>query len=182
MSVKVAQYPGQVWDGLSTVRNDRTINRVPDYPDWDQAVAEVIALQTQLDTVKFISMPNTSGGTTIPGQPLYALANGTGAASADANGSVPTRNIIGLATAGVIATATQVIQKHGDLTLTTAQWDSVVGTTGGLAANTEYYLSDTAGVITATAPSTSGDAVISIGIAKSATVLNINPQLRKLVP
>lgn len=44
----------------------------------------------------------------------------------------------------------------GPIVLSTAQWDAVAGTTGGLAAGTKYYLSSSvAGTITATAPANS---------------------------
>lgn len=46
MSQVVADFPDNVWDGVSESRADRIIDRSPDYFDWDQIVAEMIATQT----------------------------------------------------------------------------------------------------------------------------------------
>lgn len=65
----------------------------------------------------------------------------------------------------------------GVVTGNTAQWDAVAGTTGGLAANTLYYLSDAdAGKITATAPTTAASYVKPVGLALSTTNLLILQQ------
>lgn len=45
MSVKLPQFPGKIWDGLSKGRADRFQDKSPDHNDWDQLVAEVIAMQ-----------------------------------------------------------------------------------------------------------------------------------------
>lgn len=185
MSVNVAKYPGAQWDGSSPDRtNDRSINRRPDYEDWDQIVAEVIALESELDIVKAsrlagdaLIVPNPTGGAVVVGKAVYLLANGTGIALADANGTAPARNLLGLVSVGAAGAGGNVnVQQAGDLTLTTAQWDAVAGTSGGLTANTEYYLSGTPGAITATVPATTGDTDIVVGVAKSTTVLNIHPR------
>ena len=61
------------------------------------------------------------------------------------------------------------------VTGTTAQWDAVAGTTGGLTANTMYFLSpSTPGNLTATAPSTVGQYVCPVGIGISTTEMKIN--------
>lgn len=48
MSVNPANFPTSVWDGSTPTRNDRRTDRDPDYEDWDQMLAEVIALQNHL--------------------------------------------------------------------------------------------------------------------------------------
>lgn len=60
----------------------------------------------------------------------------------------------------------------GPVTLTTAEWDAVAGTTGGLTPGARYYLSTaTAGKLTATPPSTEGQFLCPVGLALSATTL-----------
>jgi hypothetical protein len=60
------------------------------------------------------------------------------------------------------------------LTATTGQWDAVTGGSGGLVANTVYYLdAATAGKLTATAPTTAGQYVVEVGMALSTTELLI---------
>ncbi len=62
-------------------------------------------------------------------------------------------------------------QYNGIVTLTTAEWDAVAGTTGGLNRQTTYYADrSTAGHITSTAP-TSGQAEVVAGIALNSTQL-----------
>lgn len=45
MSQNASNYPTTVWDGLSVHRNSRNIDAGPDYEDWDQVTAEVLAVQ-----------------------------------------------------------------------------------------------------------------------------------------
>lgn len=171
MSSKVAQHPSQVWDGSSSSRPaDPSLNRQPDYQDWDQMAAELKAVQAG----HLMVVPNAVGAAVVVGKAVYLLANGTGAALADANGTAPARNVMGLVSVGAPGSGGNVtVLEEGELTLTTAQWDAVAGTTGGLAAFTEYYLSGTPGAITATVPATTGDTDIVVGIAKSATVMHV---------
>jgi len=68
------------------------------------------------------------------------------------------------------------IAQSGIVVATTAQWDAVAGTTGGLAPNTYYFLdAATAGKITATAPTTVGQVNTLIGLSISATALEVDP-------
>lgn len=48
MSRNVAQFPAAVWDGTTPNRTSRFDDKSPDYEDFDQLVAEVIATQTSL--------------------------------------------------------------------------------------------------------------------------------------
>lgn len=182
MSKNTADYPVSVWDGDSPSRlADDSLDRAPDFEDWDQIVAEMIAAQTEIDAIKTqrtaentLTLANGSGGAVVVGSAVYLLANGTGWQKADANGTAPARSVVGLVSVGASGSGgTCTVVEEGDLTLTTAQWDAVAGTTGGLTAATEYYLSGTAGAITATVPGTTGDTDIVVGIAKSTTVMHV---------
>lgn len=178
MSQNTAQFPAAIWDGSSPARPApiANIDRAPVFEDWDQITAEVQAMQTKANENDLV-VPNAHGAAVVVGRPVYLKANASGAEYAAANGTAPARNLLGLVMVGAAGSGGNVtVRQRGDLSLTTAQWDAVAGTTGGLAANTEYYLSDTAGSITATVPATTGDTDIVVGVAKSATVLNVAPR------
>lgn len=176
-----ADYPGAVWDGLSPTRTDPKIDRGGnEIEDWEQIVAEMIAVQTELWNLKYVATTNKNASTLPPGTPVYFLAAGTGVDRADANGTAPISCFAGLTVASAAADAAVNIQRRGRLTLTTAEWDAAAGTTGGLAAGKEYYLSGTVGVLTVTVPATTGDHVISVGVAISATELDIDPRYRRV--
>jgi|SRR5579863_161681 len=114
----------------------------------------------------------TANSTLIAGQVVYSQAADTvDQAQANAAG---TSIVLGLATTAITSATAGIIQTSGVLALTTAQWDAVFGTTGGLTFGTTYYLSaDTAGLGTSTAPSTVGQYVVILGEAISTTELNI---------
>lgn len=48
MSINSAGFPLVVWDGLSPTRQSRTIDRPPDFEDWDTITAELLATQELL--------------------------------------------------------------------------------------------------------------------------------------
>lgn len=106
--------------------------------------------------------------------PVYNDVNdGVKKAKADA---ASTKDVIGLVAKdpSIAAAATGPIQSDGVLAATTAQWDAVFGTSGGLTKGTRYYLSAaTAGLGTLTAPTTQGQYVVELGIAISTTELMI---------
>jgi len=113
--------------------------------------------------------------TLIAGNAVYAAAAGH-CDKARANAAATSR-VIGLATTAITSGASGSIQTNGVVTLTTGEWDAVAGTTGGLTYNTIYYLSaGTAGLITSTAPSTTSQLVVQLGIALSTTELYLDPQ------
>jgi hypothetical protein len=175
-----AQYPSKIWDGSSPSRpGDFSLTRHPDFNDWDQVVAELIALQTELDNVRFLEAPNASGGALVVGQPVYLKADGTGYAAADANGASPLYDVIGLLAVGGASLATIKAQRAGTLTLLKSQWDTQTGETGGLTPLVEYYLSETVGKITKTRPATTGSHVKRVGIALNATDMLV--EVRHLV-
>jgi hypothetical protein len=117
---------------------------------------------------------NGEAGAVVIGAPVYTSANDT-FLKAQANAAT-TEKVTGLvAQAPSIANgATGPVQTDGVLSATTAQWDAVAGTTGGLTAGSYYYLDPaTSGKITATAPSTVGQYVRRLGKAISTTELLI---------
>lgn len=130
----------------------------------------------QLQAGDTISIPDffqlVADSTMVPGNVVCSSAAGhVDKAKADASG---TTKSVGLCPAAITSAASGSVQNDGVLTLTTGQWDTVAGTTGGLTFNTEYYLSDaTAGLLTATPPSTVGHYVAPIGIALSTVDLLI---------
>lgn len=120
-----------------------------------------------------IVQTNANAGSIVIGTPVYTSANdAVNKAQANASG---TAKVLGLVRDTSIAPAAAgAIQTNGVLTATTGQWDAVFGTTGGLTANTDYYLSPTtAGLGTSTAPSTTGQLVTFLGTAISTTELNL---------
>lgn len=167
MSVNAAYYPAAVWSGVTPSRSGRDIDREPNFEDFDQVVAEIIALQRQ-NTGDFADIINNTGGVSVIGTPVYLDSNGK-AVKTDANGS-GTRLLFGLvAEDGIAAASLMRVQWRGFMTLTTGQWDTICGTTGGLTPGAAYYLSTTAGALTATAPSTTGDTVLRAIIGMSTT-------------
>ena len=119
----------------------------------------------------YISQTNGEATTIVVGTPVYKTtnANEVKKSKADASG---TMKVIGLVadTAGIASAAAGNIQIEGTISLTTAQWDAVAGTSGGLTAGTTYYASATsAGILTATAPSTATQYVQKVLLALSTT-------------
>ena len=81
MPVVPAQYPAHVWDGLSrnSWRHTRLDQDDPDFNDWDQIAAEIIATQEHLDDVA------ATGGPTGPTGPIgpAGIDGATGPAGID---------------------------------------------------------------------------------------------------
>jgi hypothetical protein len=121
-----------------------------------------------------IVQTNSSGSPIVCGTPVYT-SSADNVAPAEAN-AVGTTFVMGLVQATSIAgSASGNIQVNGILTLTTTQWNTAFGTASGLTPGTTYFLSaTTAGLGTATAPSTTGQYVTRLGIALSTTELLIN--------
>lgn len=118
----------------------------------------------------------TNGESTsiVIGTPVYISGNDS-AKKAKANSSSTTYFIGLVADTSITNSKTGNITINGVLNATTTQWDAVAGTSGGLTANTVYYLSaSTAGQITSTAPTTVGQYVVQVGIAISTTEMIIN--------
>lgn len=120
-------------------------------------------------------LQSNEAGTITRGQPVYSDGEGTVrlACANNMNTSV---------VVGAVATASLAQGDIGDIALagsvlaTTAEWDAVCGTTGGLVHNTDYYLSQaTPGRLTATPP-TAGEVVKFLrGITPTLGLLIIEP-------
>jgi hypothetical protein len=109
----------------------------------------------------------------VIGAPVYASAADT-VKRAQANAKA-TSKLVGLGLdSSFSAAATGNIITSGILVATTTQWDAVAGTTGGLTFGTEYFLDPAnAGKITATPPTTVGQCNVLVGVALSATELEL---------
>ena len=128
-----------------------------------------------------IVQTNDEAGAIVIGTPVYNDANdGVKKAKADASA---TKDVIGLVrdvsiTNGVAGS----IQLSGILSATTGQWDIAFGTTGGLTKGTRYFLSPTtSGLGTATAPTTTGQYVVELGIAISTTELILSASFEPML-
>ena len=118
---------------------------------------------------------NDEAGAVVIGAPVYSDAAG-GFKKAQANAST-TKDVVGLVgQAPSIANGVSgAVTMDGLLNATTAQWDAVTGGSGGLVFKTRYYLDPaTAGKLTSTAPTTTGQYVCEVGIAMSTTDMKIN--------
>lgn len=130
-------------------------------------------LNASANEVDVVSMTNANVGAIVIGTPVYVSAAGSvDKAQATASNS---SKVLGLVrSASIAAAGTGFIQTDGIISATTGEWDDVAGTTGGLSAGTDYFLSATAGLLTATAPSAVGQYVTYIGRALSTTDLEIS--------
>ena len=120
-----------------------------------------------------LALTNDESGSVVCGTPVYSDASGAfKKAKADAAG---TCLVVGLVTdTSVAAAASGTVATGGVVTLTTTQWDAIMGTSGGLTFGTLYFLSDaTAGLGTATRPTTAAYFMTPLGKALSTTELEL---------
>jgi hypothetical protein len=92
-----------------------------------------------------------------------------------------TSSVVGLAYSGIASGASGLIATDGECVASTAQWDAIAGTSGGLTFGVKYFLSaTTAGNLTATPPSTAGQYVCNVGQALSSTrmLVRIQPRIQ----
>ncbi len=132
-------------------------------------------LDAAVSEVDVTNATNNNAAAIVIGNVVYVdAAGGCDLAKADATG---TNDVMGLVRdTSVAAAATASIQTNGVLVATTAQWDVVAGTSGGLTFNTVMYLSpDDAGELTSVATTTSGEFVCPVGFALSTTDFQIRP-------
>lgn len=130
---------------------------------------------TYLDAAggELITLTNDNAGAIVIGTPVYSdAAGGVDKAQGDAES---TSSVVGLVTNETVATTEPaVIRTSGIMTATTTQWDAIAGTTDGLAFNARYFLSTaTAGLLTATAPSTGFSTLVGIGLSATQMKLEI---------
>lgn len=111
--------------------------------------------------------------------PVYAVASDT-VRRAQAN-AFSTSIVVGLwFDASTAAAALGYVQEGEVFAATTAQWDAVAGTSGGLVFNQPYFLSAAEpGLLTATPPTTVGQSNVLIGFGLSSTELRLvlNPPI-----
>ncbi len=120
---------------------------------------------------QYISLINGEAGAAVICMPVYISAADTAKkARANAGATVPAMGFI--VDTSVAAGASANVQTQGVLTATTAQWDAVAGTTGGLTAGQSYFLSDTTAGQLISTQAASGYCQ-ELGIALSATELLI---------
>lgn len=120
------------------------------------------------------TLQNTGGSTMKAGAAVYITGSGT-ISLAEAN-AYSTAGVVSLVSASILNGASGVTTLSGILSLTTSQWDAIVtGESGGLTSGSLYFLDpSTAGNLTKTAPSTTGQVITVIGRAISPTVLSIS--------
>lgn len=131
--------------------------------------------------VDVIALTNGVAGAQVIGTPVYISAGNT-FSPAQANAAA-SQEVLGLVKdPSIAAAASGNVQTDGIITATTAQWDAVTGATGGLVPNSPYYLNPTtAGRLTATAPTTTGQYVKRVGLAISTTAMDISVYLPVLL-
>ncbi len=118
------------------------------------------------------ALTNGEASPFIVGNVVYSSAAGT-VKKAQAN-ALATSRVMGLTLTATAAAGSATIKTGEVVTLTTGQWDAIAGTTGGLTFGTPYFLSAaTAGLLTATAPSTTGQQWVQVGIGLSTTQMEI---------
>ncbi len=127
------------------------------------------------DGAQQASWVNGNAGTLAPGTPVYIDGpDDVDKAKADAGA---TAKCVGLAAASIGTGVAGPITIDGVLALTTGQWDTAFGTTGGLTAGTYYFLSpSTAGKGQVAVPATVGQYVVLLGMAVSTTELLVRPR------
>jgi hypothetical protein len=119
-----------------------------------------------------ISMTNKNASPMTKGAPVYCKTTANQADLAKADAAASSRVMGLVADASISADASGNIQTNGVLVATTGQWDAVAGTTGGLAAGTVYFLSAaTAGLLTATAPTSGYITKVGLGLSTTEMLL-----------
>jgi hypothetical protein len=147
----------------------------------DQAMSDaVITPQIAPGTYQGI-VSGTAGKTYAPGTPLSPSVSGI-LLPAQAN-AVPGAYFCGMLQIGAFVPdlddlVPTPVQQTGPLTLSATQWEAVTVEGTVLTPNNAYYVSATeAGMITKTAPSSSGSYVAPVGFALSTTTLLLFNQL-----
>ena len=124
----------------------------------DHLDLEVTVTKTANGALPIVTAVYTQGGFATPAQ-------------AD---SQATTRVIGLVQTAAADTDPVEVQVDGIVEALTTEWDAVTGQTGGLTEGAQYFLSaDTAGQITVNAPDAFGEFVAPVGVALSATEMDI---------
>lgn len=121
-----------------------------------------------------IDLLNGEATTVVAGTPVYISASGAFMkAKADA---LATGWTIGITKEDIVSGGIGGVHLDGSIELTTAQWDAVAGSTGGLAFNVPYYLSAaSAGRLSVTVPNVNSHVVqlVLIGVTPTLAVVRI---------
>lgn len=131
-------------------------------------------ISAPMNTPSLRSAQNAESATAIVfGMAVYA--SGADAVKRAQANAKSTAKIAGLVyDTSIAAGASGNIAQSGVMIGTTAQWDAVAGTSGGLTFGTYYFLDPaTPGKITSTPPTTTGQVNTLIGIALSGTELEL---------
>ncbi len=125
--------------------------------------------------VSKVTLGNNNAAAAVICTPVYSdAAAGCDFAQADAIG---TSEVIGLVLAEIAIAGSGEIQTDGVMSATTGEWDVVTTETGGLVADTIYWLDPTtAGKLTITAPSADTKLVVRVGKGLSTTQMLIAVQ------
>ena len=129
-------------------------------------------------TVPVGAWRGTSFGTIQYAAPLV-IAGPAVLSNAIAFGSATFANVIGLSCRECDAAGEDVYvtPTSGLVDFPTNIWDGVTGQTGGLTTGANYYLSAaTPGKMTTVAPSSAGDFIILLGVARDPTTMILNIQ------
>lgn len=129
-----------------------------------------------LENVNLKTRTNSNASSIVIGQPVYSdSGSSVDLAQADSQTTIRIAGLV--ADTSIASAATGSILVDGVLTATTGEWDAVTGQTGGLTVGSNYFLdAATAGQLTTTAPSTTGEFVVRVGHALSTTELEIEVQ------
>lgn len=164
MATNLAQFPGRVWDGTTPSRPTRQIDANPELEDWDQIVAEMIAVQTRLSEARYFG--TTAGGVEIG----HALYNASGTLTKAEVDSEAEATVYGLAIDDVTApTGIEVLREGSKLSL--LDWTTITGT-ALLTPDAVYYVAASGG-LTNTPTTTTGKWVAQVGVALDANTLLI---------
>lgn len=121
-----------------------------------------------------LTATNANAGSLVQGTPVYVPSAGN-VDKARAN-AIGTSKVLGLVTNATVSTGgTASVQTDGIFPFSsTTEVDAVAGTTGGFTVGTYYFLSTTAGLITATAPTSNPNCVTNLGFAISTTEIHLD--------
>lgn len=134
------------------------------------------SISAPMNTPSLRAVTNAEASASLPiGTPVYTSATDA-VKRAQANAKT-TGKVAGLVNdTSIAAAAIGNVAQSGIVVATTAQWDAVAGTTGGLVPNTYYFLDPaTPGRLTSTPPTTTGQVLTLVGLSISATALEVDP-------
>lgn len=174
----VPKFPITVWDGRAGNRNPPLENSSPEYRDWDQLLAEIIAIEQYLldnpgggsASGDSLVIEATASESLVAGSPCIVSGNGI-ISSAQAD-SIITSQVIGLTKETILSSGIGDIVLSGKIEI--ADWTAITGSSELIPGNIYYLDSNSPAMLTETATVTVGDCVVRIGIALTTTILIVN--------